>query len=57
VRSRVSALARFLLRAGSGGDMDKTLLRIVIPVGLLAFAALMAYAMTLQLRIWHVMAW
>jgi hypothetical protein len=36
--------------------MDKTL-RIVLPVGLLAFAGLMAYAMMLQLRIWHVMAW
>ena len=35
--------------------MDRTL-RIVLPVGLLAFAALMTYAMTLQLRIWHVMA-
>jgi len=36
--------------------MQKTL-RIVLPIGLLAFAALMTYAMTLQLRIWHVMAW
>jgi len=36
--------------------MDKTL-RIVLPVGLLAFAALMAYAMTVQLRIFHVMSW
>jgi hypothetical protein len=36
--------------------MNKTL-RIALPVGLVAFAALMAYAMTLQLRIWHVMAW
>lgn len=36
--------------------MDRTL-RIVLSVGLLAFAALMTYAMTLQLRIWHVMAW
>ena len=36
--------------------MDKNL-RIVIPLGLFAFAGLMAYAMTIQLRIWHVMAW
>jgi hypothetical protein len=36
--------------------MDKTL-RIVLPVALLAFAGLMAYAMSLQLRIWHVIAW
>jgi hypothetical protein len=36
--------------------VDKTL-RIVLPVGLLAFAALMTYAMTLQLRIWHVIPW
>lgn len=36
--------------------MDKTL-RIVLPIGILAFVALMTYAMTLQLRIWHVMAW
>ena len=36
--------------------MNKTL-RIALPVGLAAFTALMAYAMTLQLRIWHVMAW
>ena len=36
--------------------MDKTL-RIVLPIGILAFTALMAYAVTLQLRIWHVMAW
>jgi hypothetical protein len=36
--------------------MDRTLC-IVVPVGLVAFAALMAYAITLQLRIWHVMAW
>ena len=36
--------------------MDKTL-RIALPVGLVAVAALMTYAMTLQLRIWHVMAW
>lgn len=36
--------------------MDKAL-RIVLPVGLAAFAVLMSYAMTLQLRIWHVMAW
>jgi hypothetical protein len=36
--------------------MDKTL-RIVLPVGLVAFATLAAYAMTIQLRIWHVMAW
>lgn len=36
--------------------MDKTL-RIVLPLGVLAFAAVMAYAMSLQLRIWHVMAW
>jgi hypothetical protein len=36
--------------------MDRTL-RIVIPLGILAFGALMAYAVTLQLRIWHVMAW
>jgi hypothetical protein len=51
-------LARFLLEvsASLGGSMDKTL-RIVLPVGLIAFAALMAYAMALQLRIWHVMAW
>jgi hypothetical protein len=39
-----------------GENVDKTL-RIVIPIGVLAFAALMAYAMSLQLRIWHVMAW
>jgi hypothetical protein len=36
--------------------MQKTL-RIGLPIGLLTFAALMTYAMTLQLRIWHVMAW
>jgi hypothetical protein len=36
--------------------MDKTL-RIVLPVGILAFGALMLYALTLQLRIWHLMAW
>jgi hypothetical protein len=36
--------------------MNRTL-RIALPVGVLAFAALMAYALTLQLRIWHVMAW
>jgi hypothetical protein len=36
--------------------MTKTL-RIALPLGLVAFAALMAYAITLQLRIWHVMAW
>jgi len=36
--------------------MDKTL-RIALPLGLLAFATLMAYAMTLQLRIWHVISW
>jgi hypothetical protein len=29
----------------------------VLPVALLAFAGLMAYAMSLQLRIWHVIAW
>jgi hypothetical protein len=54
----LQALARFLLEVSAllGGFMDKTL-RIVLPVGLIAFAVLMAYAMTLQLRIWHVMAW
>lgn len=36
--------------------MDKTL-RIALPLGLIAFAALMAYAITIQLRIWHVMGW
>jgi hypothetical protein len=36
--------------------MDKTL-RIALPIGLIAFTALMVYAMTLQLRIWHVLAW
>jgi hypothetical protein len=36
--------------------MDRTL-RIVLPLGIVAFAALMAYALTIQLRIWHVMPW
>ena len=31
--------------------------RVAISVGILAFAALMTYAVTLQLRIWHVMPW
>jgi hypothetical protein len=58
-RTRVAALARFLLRLSAsarGEIMDKTL-RIVLPLGVVAFVALMTYAMTLQLRIWHVMAW
>lgn len=36
--------------------MDNSV-RIAIGVGLLAFAALMTYAMSLQLRIWHVIPW
>jgi hypothetical protein len=36
--------------------MDKTL-RIAVPLALIAFASVMAYAVTIQLRIWHVWSW
>ena len=37
--------------------MDERRFASCFPIGMLAFTALMAYAVTLQLRIWHVMAW
>jgi len=36
--------------------MDRTA-RTVVPLGFMAFAFLMAYAVSLQLRIWHVISW
>jgi hypothetical protein len=34
-----------------------TSVRVAISIGAMAFAALMTYAMTIQLRIWHVLPW